>query len=156
MNASIDASLGIDTYIFAVDYAIHQSDSTEWGVGAGLHALDLDVSFDATLNSLTIGATEQDLLAPLPNVRAYFMHAFSDKWLIGGAIGWLGASVDDYDGELLIARAYTKYRINDNWSVGLEAQMVDIDLEIIGSNSTEEYNIELPGAGLTLTYSIPR
>ncbi|MBL6690013.1 MAG: hypothetical protein ISP91_06440 [Pseudomonadales bacterium] len=156
MSTSVSSDLEITTYIFAVDYAFHTSDTTEWGVGAGLHAIDLDIKFEGTLNDLTVASSEEDFLAPLPNLRLYLKHAINEKWMVGGSLGWLGANIDDYDGNLVVGSAFVDYRINDNWTLGAGYQVIDIDLKIDDSPDEQEYNIELPGFSLNLTYSIPK
>lgn len=156
LTTTLSTDLDLQTYIFAVDYAFHQSDTTEWGVGAGLHAMDLSLEFEGDLNGITIGASEEDFLAPLPNLRLYMKHALNEKWLVGGSIGWLGADIEEYSGDLIVAGAFVDYRINDNWSVGASYQMIDIDLTVDDSPDEQEYDIELPGFALSVSYSIPK
>lgn len=76
--------------------------------------------------------------------------------MVGGSLGWLGANIDDYEGKLVIGSAFVDYRINDNWTLGAGYQVIDIDLKIDDSPDEQEYNIELPGFSLNLTYSIPK
>ncbi len=156
LNTGLDTDLDITTYVAAIDYAFHQSEDTEWGVGAGLHAIDLGVKFEANLNAARASVSEEDLLAPLPNLRVYFKHALSEKWIIGGSVGWMSANVDKYDGELLVADFRADYRFNNNWTLGANYQLVDINLEIDDSPNEQAYDIQLPGFGVRLTYSIPK
>ncbi len=156
LSSTVSTDLELKTYIFALDYAFHTSDTSEWGVGAGLHAIDLDIKFEGSLNDLTVATSEEDFLAPLPNLRVYMKHAINERWLVGGSLGWLGIEIDKYDGDLLIATAFIDYRINDNWTLGASYQAVDIDLTIDDSPKEQAYDIKLPGIGLNLTYSIPR
>ncbi len=156
LTTSLTTDFEVDTYIFAVDYAFHTSDTTEWGVGAGLHALDLTLQFEGSLNSISLASSEEDFLAPLPNLRAYFKHALNEKILIGGGIGWLGADIDKYDGDLIVSNVYLDYRINKNWTLGANYQFVQIDLTVDDSPDEQEYDVELPGFGINLTYSIPK
>ena len=151
-----ESDLEIDTFIVSLDYAIRQKENLEWGVGAGLHAIDLSISFEAAVNNVSARGSDEDFLAPLPNLRWYMKYAISDKWLLSATAGWLGAKVDDYDGQLLVAGVKAEYRFNDNWSLGVGAQLIDIDLEVDDGDSRQDYDIQLPGAGVTLTYSIPR
>ncbi len=156
LQTELDTELDVTMYIAAVDYAIHQSDTTEFGIGAGLHAIDLDISFVGSLNGITVGSSSEDFLAPLPNIRGYVRHAFNEKWLFGAGIGWMGAEIDEYDGSLLLGSAFLDYRINNNWTLGVNYQYIEIDLEIDDNLSEDEYDVELPGLGISVTYSIPK
>lgn len=155
LSSSVSTDLELKTYIFAMDYAFQSSDTTEWGVGAGVHAIDLSIEFEGNLNDLTVVSSEDDLLAPLPNLRIYMKHALSEKWLVGGSLGWLGADIDNYRGDLMIASVFVNYRVSENWTFGARYQGIDINLKIDNSPDQEAYDIRLPGIALNLTYSIP-
>ena len=154
LNASLKTGLDIGLYVIAVDYTLIQKDNLEWGVGAGLHAIDLGASFKGTLNNLSVGAADEDFLAPLPNLRTFLKYSLNDRWLIGGTLGWLGADIDDISGSLVVGTAFVDYRLADKWTIGLNYQTTAIDVDIEDGNSDQSYDIRLPGFALTAKYSI--
>jgi hypothetical protein len=155
VSASVSLDLDVTLYIAAVDYAFHKSDTTEWGVGLGLHAIDLAAGIEGSLNGVSLGASGEDFLAPLPNLRLYGRHAFSPKLLGSVSAGWMGVDIDQYSGDLLVAAASLNYRFADRWSVGLNYQLTDIDLDVDDNINEEHYEVQLDGFALTIGYSIP-
>lgn len=155
LNASLKTDLDITLYIVAVDYAFSQSDTTEWGVGLGLHAIDLAAGIRGSLNDVTLAATDEDFLAPLPNLRIYARHAFSPKLLSSFSIGWLGMNIDNYEGSLLVGSAALDYRVSDRWTIGINYQLTDIDLDVDDGINDDNYDVKLSGLALVAKYSFP-
>ncbi len=158
VEASLTTSLDLGVYIVALDYAFHRSDRTEWGIGAGIHALDLGMGFKATLNDLTpLESTGDNFLAPLPNIRMYGRYAFSPKLLGSASVGWLSLEVGDYDGSILISILSLDYRFSDRWSAGISYQFSEFKLTVDnGGANDSKYDVGLGGASLSLKYSIPK
>ncbi len=156
VEASLTTSLDLGIYIVALDYAFYQSDRTEWGIGAGLHALDLGMGFKASLNDVALESTGEDFLAPLPNIRLFGRYAFSPKLLGSASVGWLGLEVGDYDGSVLISVVSLDYRFSDRWSAGINYQYSDFELTVAGGANDSEYGVQIGGASLTLKYAIPK
>ena len=156
VNASLKTNLDITLYIATIDYAFWQSDKAEWGVGLGLHAIDLDASIKGSLNNLALTSTGADFLAPLPNLRIFARYAFTPKLLTSVSAGWLGAEIDKYDGQLLVASASLDYRVSKRWSIGLNYQLTDIDMDVDDGLNVDSYDISLKGFAITAKYSIPQ
>jgi hypothetical protein len=155
LGITVATDLDIGLYIASLDYAFSQSDTTEWGVGFGLHAIDFTANLNIDLNQVSLSAPSEDFLAPLPNLRLYVRHAFSPKLLGSLTGGWMGAEIDKYDGELLIAAAALDYRFSKRWSVGINYQLTDIDLEVDDHRSKDLYDVKIDGFALNVRYSIP-
>jgi hypothetical protein len=155
INGSLSSGFDMGIFLMAVDYGFHQSDNTEWGIGVGLHAMDLGVKFKGNLNGLTLGRSGQDFLAPLPNVRIFTRHAFSPKWMLSANLGWMGADIDKFSGDLLIAGVALDYRISKRWSVAANYQFTDVNLDIDDGVNEDKLDMQLNGFGLMVRYSIP-
>ena len=155
VNAFTKTDLDLDLFILSIDYAIRRTDTSEWGVGLGLHAIDFGFDIKGSLNDVSIGESSEDFLAPLPNIRLFGRHAFSSKLLATAAIGWLGLKIDKYDGNLLVGAVALNYSFSDRWSLGINYQFTDIDLDIDNGINEDSYEIDLSGFGLVLSYRIP-
>ena len=155
VDAEVNTKLNIGLYVFAIDYAIKRTDTTELGVGFGLHALDLSASLKARLNDNSLARSSDDFLAPLPNIRLFARHAFSPKLLGHINVGWLSANIDKYDGEILVGSVGLQYRMTDRWSLGANYQTTNIKITVDRTRTDSEYDIKFPGFGVTLSYSIP-
>jgi len=156
VSASLKTELDITLYIAAIDYAFWQSDKAEWGFGLGLHAIDLDASLKGNLGDVPLTSTGQDFLAPLPNLRIFARYAFTPKLLASISAGWLGAEIDKYDGQLVVAGASLDYRFSKRWSFGLNYQLTDIDMDVDDGVNDDSYDISLKGFAITAKYSIPQ
>lgn len=155
VDAKLDTKLNIGLYIFALDYAFKRTDTTELGVGFGLHALDLSASLKARLNDNSLALSSDNFLAPLPNIRLFARHAFSPKLLGHASIGWLSATIDKFEGELLVGNVGLQYRFADRWSLGVNYQITDINVTVDRTRADTEYDIRFPGFGATISYAIP-
>jgi hypothetical protein len=155
LNSSLDLDVDVALYVASVDYAFSQSDTTEWGIGLGIHGIDLAADIQASLNGVSLLSSGEDFLAPLPNVRLYGRHAFNSKVLGSISAGWMGANIDQFSGSLVVAGASLSYQFADRWSIGINYQLTDIDLEVDDDISEDEYQVELDGFALHLRYGIP-
>lgn len=154
VNASLDTELSLTAYVVALDYVIFKTDKAEFGLGAGLHGLDLDLKLDGDLNGFAIAQSESDFLAPLPNIRAFGRYALTPRIITNFQIGWMGADIENYSGDFLVASAGIRYRFADQWSLGLNYQVTEIDFEVGGGRNEEVYDVELEGISLSVRYSI--
>jgi len=156
VNAEVKSSLDVDMYILAFDRTLRKDTRSELGLGFGIHAIDLEAGFSGTLNAIDIGHSQEDFLAPLPNIRAYYHYAFSDKLIGSLNLGYLPVDIDDYDGSIFIGTAALDYRLNDRWTLGTSYQTTDIDMDVDDDDESEdEYDVEFSGFTIHVTYSIP-
>ena len=152
----LDTDFDLDTYLLAVNYSWLRDDKKEVGIGFGLHAFDIDTTIAAAIGvdgQERQGArNNSQLTAPLPNVRGYGTYMITPKWEVSAAVGWLSFSYDDYDGGYLYLTAFTEYRFTDRFGIGLSYQAAEIDVSHEDSKAKEEFDIELYGPSIYLTY----
>jgi hypothetical protein len=159
---SLGSEFGVDTYLLAVDYTFVNNDKAELGIGFGLHAFDIETTIEIELNVENIDDGEEgrrrvvrnnsDLLAPLPNFRGFGRYAFTPKWSIEGAIGWLSANYEDYEGDYLFLTLLTEYRITDRFGVGITYQVSEIDVTHDKSRGEDSFDIEQYGPSIFVSY----
>jgi hypothetical protein len=94
-----------------------------------------------------------DILAPLPNLRAQGFYAFTPRFAGAATLGWLSANYDDYDGDFLFLHARLFYRFSGGFGVSVGYQFTDIELEHDKSRGKNEYNIEFDGPTVQLSYA---
>ena len=156
-GAAVDTSMAIDTYILDVLYRVHRSDRLEILVGGGLHAFDLDTSIEGRAfvgdRFRERASASSELLAPLPNLRAQVFYSLGGRWGLGGALGWLSANYDDYDGSFFYAHPRIGYWFGERWAATLGYQYVDIDLTYDKSSTKEiEFDASFTGPTFFLNY----
>ena len=154
-GAVVDSTLEIDTYAVDVLYAVHQSPRAELLLGGGIHTLRLGAAFDGVVtaanNSQTFSTASDELLAPVPNLRARGTFAFSDRFGADLTIGWLSAAVDDYDGSFGYAHARLRCRLGERSSVSVGYQFTTVDVSREPGNGREQkFDVDLHGPSLQL------
>ena len=68
--------------------------------------------------------------APLPNIGAWYTYSISPNWAFKGRLDWFGASIDDYDGELINASAGLNYQVLKNFGLGIHYNHFNLDVGI--------------------------
>ncbi|MEH6570521.1 MAG: hypothetical protein V7709_15685, partial [Halioglobus sp.] len=152
----LETDFGLDTYLVAVNYSLVRDDRKEFGLGFGLHAFDIESKIGVAVGvdgqEAAGTRTNTELTAPLPNVRGYGTYMITDRWEISAALGWLSFNYDDYEGDYLYLTAFTEYRITERFGIGLSYQAAEIDVAHDDSSGREEFNVDLLGPSLYLTY----
>jgi outer membrane receptor for ferric coprogen and ferric-rhodotorulic acid len=140
-----------------VFYSVYKSDTAELRIGGGLHAFDFEVELaaDAFIGDASASrvAADEQLLAPLPNLRFDGLYALSPRWSVSGGMGWLSVTYDDYEGSYVFADIKTDYRITDGFSLGIGYRLVDTDIKAEGSRRDLSFNSEYHGPTAYLSYS---
>ncbi len=156
-GASLKTTLKVDTYMLEALYSVYKTDKAEIHVGGGLHLFDFSTTIEARVfvgdQERTGSEGSDDILAPLPNLRAQGFYAFTPKWAVAGAVGWLSANYGDYEGSFIYVHARTTYRITERFGVGLGYQYVDVDLIHNKSNGEAGFDIQFSGPTASLSYS---
>jgi hypothetical protein len=156
-GARLDTGLEIDTYMVEALYSVYKTDRAEILLGGGLHMFDFSASIKA---KVSVGDQERtgeqgsdDILAPLPNLRAQGYYAITPKWALTGAVGWLSLNYGDYDGAFTYLSARTIYQFTERFGAGVGYQLVDVDLGYDGGRGDSGFDIEFTGPSAFLTYS---
>ncbi|KGE04982.1 hypothetical protein [Pseudohaliea rubra] len=157
-GALVDSTLKIDTYAIDLLYAVHQSPRSELLIGGGIHTLKLSAAFRGVVGAAntveSFSGASDDLLAPVPNLRARGTFAFSDRFGADLTVGWLSASVDDYDGSFAYAHARLRCRLGDRSSVSAGYQFTTADVSRrAGAGREVKFDAELHGPSLQFSWA---
>ena len=156
VDAEVESSLTVDTYIIDAMYEVYQTDATEITVGAGLHMLDTQASIRAagSVEGGASGSTEQaraNLLAPLPNLRANVFHAFNDKWSLIATAGWMSANVDAYSGSFEYLHLRGQYQVTDAFGLSLGYQLAAFDITETLGNGKNSFDAQFTGVSAAIS-----
>ena len=156
-GAKIDTELRIDTYMLEALYSVYKTDRAEILLGGGLHMFDFGAELKAKVfvgdQERTGKQASDDILAPLPNLRAQGFYAITPKWAVSGAVGWLSADYEDYSGAFTYVHVRTMYRLTEHFGMGVGYQHVDVDLTVDGSDVESGFDIQFSGPTAYLAYS---
>jgi hypothetical protein len=127
---------GLDTSVGRLFFGriFSSSPRHEFGLGAGLHWLELD-AFLAGQVLTNQGDTEfyrgdVDAGFPLPNIGGWYMYSWSPKWLVQARLDWLSASVGDYSGGLWNAQAGINFAPWKHIGIGLYYNYFNLNVDI--------------------------
>jgi hypothetical protein len=157
VGSTVDTTFKVDTYIADVMYRVYGSERAEIFIGGGIHILDISTELATNSfigdNTGSSSRSNEDLLAPLPNLRMQAFFAITPKWAVSGTLGWLSVDYDDYEGSFSYLRARTSYRITDRLDIGVGYQLIDIDFTNNRSSGEAGLDAEFNGPSLRMSYS---
>ena len=129
----------------------------EWGLGAGLHWLELDTFLQGQIltseGDLEFGRQTVSAEVPLPNIGAWYGYSWSPKWLFHARVDWLSASVGDYSGGLWNAQAGVDWSIWRHFGVSLYYNFFQLDVDIDKSDWRGKAESTLHGPFLAISTS---
>lgn len=156
-GARLDTHLAIDTYMMEAMYSVYKTDRAEILLGGGIHMFDFSTAIKAKVfvgeQERTAEQASNDLLAPLPNLRAQGFFAITPKWGLAGSFGWLSANYGDYEGSFGYVHARTMYRFTERFGAGLGYQYVEVDIIQNRSHGEAGFDIQFYGPTAYLSYS---
>ena len=156
-GANLDTKLDVDTYMIEVMYNVYKTDRAEILLGGGLHMFDFSASLESTIlvgdQERTVSEASDDILAPLPNLRAQGFYALSPKWGLAVTLGWLSAKYEHYDGSFAYIHARTMYRFTESFGVGVGYQFIDVDVSEDRDRGEIGFDIQFDGPAVYLAYS---
>lgn len=117
---------------FARDFNV--GDRHEFGLGAGLHWLDIRSYIEGTIlieNGGTAYSRESvRVSAPLPNIGTWYNYSISDRWAFTSRFDFFSADIGKYDGTLTNFSIGINFQIARNFGLGLNYNDFDLDAGI--------------------------
>ena len=139
INTSVRSEL--DTSITRLFWgrSFFRTPSTDWGVGLGLHVLDID----ATLTGEFSGADGATATAPLPNLGIWYMYSWSPKWVVTTRLDWLDITFEEFSGSLYDLSVGVNYQMSDHFGIGLAVNAFRLDVQVDGDWSGDFVNEQI-------------
>ena len=115
-------------------YSIVKRPQHDFGVGAGIHNLDLSafIGGEVKINDETTGYQRAEVGAsqPLPNIGTWYNFSPAKRWLLHGRVDWISANVDVYDGTMWNFNAGVNFQAWKHIGFDLSYQYFDIELSV--------------------------
>ncbi len=158
VGSALETSLTIDTYIFDAMYTLRRTQHSELAIGGGFHVLDNDVIVNSRrrVNGNETAEIERGsaaLIAPLPNLRATYFHAFSPKLSLMATAGWLSLSYEQYDGDFRYLRLKAEYLLTDALGVSAGFQFASIDAQENLDRGYNRFDVEFSRLTVGVSYA---
>jgi hypothetical protein len=120
-----------------IGYEFNDSDHHAFGIGGGLHILDISayIEGDVTVGNATAFSHQSvSAVGLLPNIGSWYRYSFAEKWVLTARVDWLSAKIGDYDGRLINASAGINYQMFDHFGIGANYNFFELD---VGVNKTD-------------------
>lgn len=151
-GTAVSAGTGITVTRIFFGRRMSPGNRSEFGVGAGLHLLQLDafVKGDAMRDGLYAGIHKESaqVSGPLPNLGAWYMYSLSRRWAVAARADWLSADVDSFDGSIINAALGVDYAVTRHLGAGLSYNYFELDAGLDDSNWKGDATIRFDGVYL--------
>jgi len=151
---------GIDTSIIRLFWgrSFFRKPSTDWGVGLGLHAMDIDVFVEGQILAIPGPGLEfrresASASVPLPNLGIWYMHSWSPKWVVTTRLDWLDVTIEEFSGSMYDLSVGVNYQMSDHFGIGLAVNAFRLDVQVDSTDWTGELVNEQIGPRLNLTWN---
>ncbi len=135
-----------------------KNEQHDFGLGIGLHNLDLSAYIEGELRangeSSGVQRLEVSESAPLPNIGAWYNFSPARNWLLHGRVDWISANIGDYDGTLWNAAVGVNYQAWRNVGFDLSWQYFNLNVNVDKSdwNGGAEMTYSGPVLGVTFNW----
>jgi hypothetical protein len=158
-NSSTSVSAGTDMQVTRLFFgrSMSKTDDTEFGIGLGLHVLAISafIKGNAMVDDMDVGFREESasISQPLPNIGAWYLHAFSPTWAAHARLDWFSAEAGDYDGGIVNAATSIIYAPSEHFGIGLAYNYFELDLKVDDSDWRGKINAQFNGPYISLNGS---
>lgn len=132
-GSTVKASTGFALYRALVGRSFGSDERTDFGIGIGLHWLELNAALEGNIfvnNNVAFTREAVAAAAPLPNIGAWYRYSLSPRWAFRARADWFSAAVDEYDGTLVNWQVGVNYKLFPNAGLGLAYNAIDLDVGI--------------------------
>ena len=160
-EAGTSIGSGLDTSIARLFWgrSFNRTSSTDWGVGLGLHWMQIDAFVEGQVLLAGGGGggfqrEEASVGAPLPNLGIWYMHSWSPKWVVITRLDWLDVTFDQFSGRMIDASVGVNYQMSDHFGVGLAVNAFDLRVSVDADNGwSGDVETSQYGPRLNLTWN---
>lgn len=137
LQAGSNVGAGVSTDVARLFFGrefFTDADYHEFGLGAGLHWLQIEAYLDGEffVNDQSTGFRREQVSAdlPLPNIGAWYWYSFSSRWMLTTHLDWFSASIDKYSGSLWDAGVGINFQAWEHVGFGLSYKYFKIDADV--------------------------
>lgn len=154
LGAEVKLGLNLNMYRAFVGRTITKGQKHELGAGLGTHILDIEtyIEGNAYLGNTVLGFKRStvSVVAPLPNIGAWYFYAPHPKWILSTRVDWFALSINEYSGSLWDLGAGINYQFHKNIGVGLNYRYFDFTAKVDKTNWNGEFSLIFQGPLLTI------
>lgn len=159
-GAGIKLGLNVSMYRVMIGRTITKGQKHELGIGLGAHTLDIKtyIEGEAYINNENTGEgadvsferSNVSVVAPLPNIGAWYFYAPHPKWMLIARVDWFGLSVGDYSGSLWNLGGGVNYQFHKNIGIGLKYRYFQFKANVNKEKWDGSFSMNFKGPLLTI------
>ena len=134
-----------------------QDERSEFGMGIGLHNLDMNVYIEGEVivdgEATGVQRAEVGDNQPLPNIGGWYNYSPAKKWLIHARVDWISANIGDYDGTLWNASFGVGYQPWRHVGFDLYWQYFGVNLKVDKDDWKGGADLNYSGPVLGMTFN---
>lgn len=154
----VKLGLNVNMYRVLIGRTITKGLKHELGAGLGAHVLKVKtyIEGEVYINSddINLGTTFErssvDVVAPLPNIGAWYFYAPHPKWMLTARVDWFALEIGEYGGGLWDLGAGVNYQFHKNIGVGLNYRYFNFTAKVDKTNWNGEFSLIFQGPLLTV------
>lgn len=154
-GANIKAGFEMDLYRIFFGRIFSQGMQHEFGVGIGLHALDIGsyIEGDAYINESEFGFKNSNIsvILPLPNIGAWYFYAPNSKLALTAIIDVFSISISEYHVSLWNISSGINYQIFKHISLGYNYRYFKVIGKVNKGNWDGRLNVIFKGSLFTIS-----
>jgi len=128
----------------------------EFGLGAGLHWLDIGAYLEGTViigDGGTAFARESvGVSAPLPNIGVWYNYSIAERWAFRTRFDLFSADIGKYDGTLINFSAGVDYQVSRHFGFGLNYNHFELDVKVDNSDWNGRVKTSYEGLYVDLSF----
>ena len=148
-GSNVRVKFGLDMYRIFIGRSILQRQHHEFGVGLGVHDLQIGASItgDAYINDSDFNFEKKSISAnaPLPNLGFWYFYAPNSKWGLSYKLDWFGITVGEYFGSLWNIAPAVNYQLFKHIGVGLSYRYFKFTAKVNKTNWNGRFDMIFQG-----------
>jgi len=156
-GSSVEAGVKLSVARLFLGYSFVKSDQTDFGIGAGLHNLDIKTYIEGNFITpdgvTTVERKEVSASQPLPNIGAWLAFSPAKRWLLHARVDWISANIGDYDGTLWNANAGVNFQAWRHVGIDLSWQYFNLNLGVDKTDWDGRADMTYSGPVLAVTFN---
>jgi len=129
----------------------------DFGVGFGLHNLDMDAYIEGEIKiddeTTEFQRAEVGDSQPLPNIGAWYNFSPARNWVLHARVDWISANIGDYDGTLWNTSVGVGYQAWRHVGFDLSWQYFNLNLKVDKTDWRGEVDMTYSGPVLAMTFN---
>jgi hypothetical protein len=153
--------MGVDTTIARLFWgrSFFRKPNHDWGVGLGLHWMEIDAYVEGKIDTVPPGATKVDrkesasASVPLPNLGIWYMWSWSPKWVLASRLDWLEVTIDEFSGSMYDVSVGVNYQMSKHFGMGFAVNGFVLDVDVKKDGNEFGLKNEQLGPRLNVTWN---